>query len=57
MTALGYVIRHSEIPVKELNITRCHLGVEGLAASLMEIGDQNLSLEKLRYTYMVICML
>ena len=48
MTALGYVIRHSEIPLKELNITMCHLGVEGLAALLTEIGDQNLSLEKLR---------
>ena len=48
MTALGYVIRHSEIPIKELNITMCHLGVEGLTALLTEIGDQNLSLEKLR---------
>ena len=49
MTALGYVTRHSKIPIKELNITSCHLGVEGLAALLTEIGDQNLSLEKLRY--------
>ena len=48
MTALGYVIRHSEMSLKELNITHCHLGVEGLAAMLAEIGDQNLSLEKLR---------
>jgi hypothetical protein len=48
MTALGYVIRHSEIPTKELNITSCHLGVEGLVALLLEIGDHSLSLEKLR---------
>jgi hypothetical protein len=48
MTALGYVIRNSEIPIKELNITSCHLGVEGLIALLTEIGDQNLYLEKLR---------
>ena len=49
MTALGYVARHSEIPIKELHIALCHLGVEGLAALLTEIGDRNLSLEKLRY--------
>jgi hypothetical protein len=48
MTALGYVIRHSEMPIKELNITLCRLGVEGLTALLTEIGDQNLCLEKLR---------
>jgi hypothetical protein len=48
MTALGYVIRHSETPIKELNITLCHLGVEGLIALLTEIGDWKLSLEKLR---------
>ena len=48
MTALGYVAIHSTIPIKELNVAHCHLGVEGLAALLTEIGDQNLSLEKLR---------
>ena len=50
MTALGYVITHSEIPIKELNITVCHLGVEGLTALVTEIGDKKLSLEKLRYS-------
>ena len=54
MTALGYVTIHSTIPIKELNITHCHLGVEGLTALLMEIGDHELPLEKLRYTSMVI---
>jgi hypothetical protein len=48
MTALGYVIRNSEIPIKELSITLCHLGVEGLIALLTGIGDWKLSLEKLR---------
>ena len=54
MTALGYVTRHSEIPIKELHITMCHLGVEGLTALLTEIGDKELSIKKLRYYIMLL---
>ena len=57
MTAVGYVVRRSEMPLKGLEIASCHLGVEGLAALLTEVGDKELSIVKLRYSRVCIILM
>ena len=49
MTALGYVLTHSETPPKKLVISSCYVGPEGLTALAMEIRESALALEVLRY--------
>ena len=51
MTALGYVMSHSETPLKKLVISSCYVGPEGLTALAMEIRECALGLEVLRYNY------
>ena len=48
MTALGYVVVKSKASLKELAITSCHLGPEGLTAFATEVGDDTLGIETLR---------
>ena len=50
MTALGYVISHSETSLKDLVISSCHLGSEGLAALVTEIKGETITVETLRYS-------
>ena len=49
MTALGYIISHSETPVKTLVISSCYVGPEGLSALAMELKEKLPALEVLRY--------
>ena len=49
MTALGYVMSHSETPLKKLVISSCYVGPEGLTALAMEIREKTPALEVLRY--------
>ena len=49
MTALGYVMSHSETPVKTLVISSCYVGPEGLTALAMELKEKLPDLEVLRY--------
>ncbi len=53
MTALGYVIAHSETPLKKLEISSCYVGPEGLTALAMELKEKLPALEILRY--MCVC--
>ena len=55
MTALGYVISHSETSLKDLIISSCHLGPEGLAALVTEIKGKTIALEMLRYSTLYLC--
>jgi hypothetical protein len=54
MTALGYVISHSETPLKKLVMSSCYVGPEGLTALAMELKEFP-ALEVLRYNT-CICM-
>ena len=47
-TALGFVLTHSDEPATDLALTSCHIGPEGLAALVKEIGDSCLQLKLLR---------
>ena len=49
MTALGYVMSHSETSVKTLVISSCYIGPEGLSALAMELKETLPALEVLRY--------
>ena len=48
MTALGYVVVNSTASLKELAITSCHLGPEGLTAFATVVGDHTLAVETLK---------
>ena len=47
-TALGFVLTHSDEHATDLALTSCHIGPEGLAALVKEIGDSCLQLKLLR---------
>ena len=49
MTALGYVMSHSETPLKKLVISSCYVGPEGLTALALELKEKTPVLEVLRY--------
>ena len=49
MTALGYVMSHSETPLKKLVVSSCYVGPEGLTALAMELTEKLPELEVLRY--------
>ena len=57
MTALGYVMSRSETPLKKLVISSCYVGPEGLSALAMEIRENALALELLRYVQVYTCSL
>ena len=48
MTALGYVMSHSETPLEKLVISSCYVGPEGLVALAMELKETAV-LKVLRY--------
>ena len=48
MTALGYVVVNSTASLKELAITSCHLGLEGLTAFATVVADHTLAVETLK---------
>jgi hypothetical protein len=56
MTALGYVISHSETPLKKLVISSCYVGPEGLTALAMELKEKLPALEVWRYVVLNLCV-
>ena len=48
-TALTYVLLNSEVPVKVVELTSCHIGPEGFTAFVKGCGDRSLQLQSLRW--------